>query len=92
MNALGLSLTQAQAPRGGKAEGVQVAEVDPNSDAATKGLKSGDVILEINSQPVNSPADVEAAVKNAKGLGRKAVLLSVRSGDQKRVVAVQLKG
>lgn len=91
MNALGLSLTQAQAPRGGKAEGVQVSEVEPNSDAASKGLKTGDVITQVNSQTVSTPDQVDAAINAAKGLGRKAVLLTVKSGDQTRVVAVQLK-
>lgn len=90
MNALGLTLAPGQPTRGGKAEGVQVSDVDPNSDAATKGLKSGDVILEVNSKAVTTPADVDTAVKAAKDLGRTAVLLSVRSGDQKRVVPVQI--
>jgi serine protease Do len=54
-------------------------------------LKSGDIILEVNSQPVSSPADVEDVVKKAKEMGRKAVLLSVKTADQKRVVAVQMK-
>jgi len=93
MNALGLTLAPASPDKNGaKAEGVQVTDVDSSSDAAVKGLKSGDVILEVNSRAVSAPADVEAAVKAAKDLGRTAVLLSVRSGDQKRVVAVQLKG
>ena len=91
MNALGLSLTQAQAPRGGKAEGVQISEVEQNSDAATKGLKTGDVITQVNSQAVSTPDQVDAAINSAKALGRKAVLLTVKSGDQSRVIAVQLK-
>ncbi len=92
MNSLGLTLGSAPAQKGGKIEGVQITNVDSDSDAATKGLKSGDVILEVNSRTVKSPADVDAAVKEAKDLGRSAVLLTVRSGDQKRVVAVQMKG
>lgn len=92
VNALGLSLAEAQGPRGGKMEGVQISAVDPSSDAATKGLKAGDIIVEVNSQPVANPQEVEAAVKGAKDLGRKAVLLSVMQGDQKRIVAVQMKG
>jgi len=92
MNALGLTLGPAPAKKGGKAEGVQITDVDVNSDAARKGLKSGDVILEVNSQTVSSPEDVEAAVKAAKELGRSAVLLTIRSGDDRRVVAVQMKG
>jgi serine protease Do len=88
------SLGLAFAPsRGGKAAGggVTISEVDGSSDAATKGLKAGDVVLEVNSQPVASSEEVEAAVKKAKDMGRRAVLLSVKSADQQRVVAVQIK-
>jgi len=92
MNALGLTLGPAPARKGGKIEGVQITDVDSDSDAAAKGLKSGDVILEVNSRQVKSPADVEEAVKEAKELNRKAVLLTVRSGEQKRVVAFQMLG
>lgn len=86
-----LGLTLAPAGTGGTKEGVAISEVDQGSDAAQKGLKPGDVILEVQGEPVKSAGDVEEGVKKAKGLGRKAVLLHVRSGDQKRFVAVQLK-
>jgi serine protease Do len=92
VGSLGLSLTPAKSARGGKAEGVEIADIDPDSNAATKGLKQGDVILEVNSQPVSTPEEVETAVKAAKGLGRKAVLLTVKSNDQRRIVGVQMKG
>ncbi|MEQ1611580.1 MAG: PDZ domain-containing protein, partial [Hyphomicrobiaceae bacterium] len=71
-------------------EGVQIVEVGTESDAAVKGLKSGDVVLEINSQPVNSPVEIETAVKNAQDAGRPSVLMTVKSGDQRRVVSVKM--
>jgi hypothetical protein len=40
---------------------------------------------------VSSPEDVEAAVKRARDMGRPSVLLSVRSQNQQRLVAVQIK-
>jgi serine protease Do len=90
--ALGLQLaipgsTQAKGVR----EGVVIAEVTSGSDASTKGLRAGDVILEVSSQPVAAPADVVKAVEDADKLGRKAVLLRVKSGDAARFVAIQLK-
>ena len=44
------------------------------SDAAQKGIKSGDIILEVGGLTVKSPDDVANGVKEASKLGRKAVL------------------
>ena len=85
-----LGLKLAPATEGVK-DGVAIAEVDPQSDAAQKGLKSGDVILEVQGEVVKSVDDVVAGVKKARDLGRRAVLLHVRTGEQKRFVALQLK-
>jgi serine protease Do len=84
---LGFSTTPV---KGAAKEGLVIAEVDPNSDAAAKGIAAGDIVLEINSAAVTTAADFEATVKKAKEGGRAAVLLSVKSGDQKRVVPVKI--
>ena len=70
---------------------VVVTEVDNGSDAAQKGIKSGDVILEVGGLSVRNPEDLANGIKEAAKLGRKAVLVRVKSGDQTRFVAVQLK-
>lgn len=86
-----LGLTLVPARLGDGKDGVAIAEVDPGSDAAQKGLKAGDVILEVSGQVVGAPEDVASGVKKAQELKRSAVLLHVKSQDQKRFVAVQLK-
>ena len=88
LSQLGVTLMPARS--GSNQEGVVIAEVDPSSDAAEKGLKAGDVILEVSGETVKTPDDVSAGVKKAQGLQRKAVLLHIKSSDQKRFVAVQL--
>ena len=85
---LGLKLAPASAE---VKDGVAIADVDDTSDAAQKGIKTGDVILEVQGEPVKNAADVLAGVKKARDLGRKAVLLHIRTGEQKRFVALQLK-
>jgi serine protease Do len=70
---------------------VVVTEVDGSSDAAQKGIKSGDIILEVGGLAVKSPDDVANGVKEASKLGRKAVLMRIKSGGDLRFVAVQLK-
>ncbi|MBN8912228.1 MAG: Do family serine endopeptidase [Rhizobiales bacterium] len=84
-----LGLTLAPSKVGG--EGVGVTEVDRDSDAAEKGIRAGDIILQIGGETITGPHDVAAGLKKAKELGRQAVMLSVKSQNQTRYVAVQLK-
>ena len=88
MDQLGLTLVPGT---GANKDAVIVSDVDNASDAAQKGLKSGDVILEVGGSPVRSPEDVSNAVKEAARLGRKAVLMRIKSGGEARFVAIQLK-
>ncbi len=83
---LGLSFNQKAATK----DGVPIGEVDPESDASTKGLRTGDVVIEVNSQAVGTSADIETAVKKAQDAGRPSVLITVKSGDQRRVVSVKM--
>jgi serine protease Do len=46
-------------------EGMVVTDVDPSGPAAEAGIDRNDVILEINRTPVNSIADVKAAIDRA---------------------------
>src|SRR5690606_28153809 len=48
LDQLGITL----APVRGGEEGVAVADVDPDSDAAQKGIRAGDVILEVSGTVV----------------------------------------
>ena len=86
-----LGLKLAPSGKEGATDGVAIADVDDASDAAQKGIKAGDVILEVQGEVVKDAKDVVAGVKKARELGRKAVLLHVRTGEQKRFVALQLK-
>jgi serine protease Do len=59
-------------------QGVVVAAVDPNSDAARKGLRRGDIILSANYQNVASVEALLAQVKAAATEKREAILLRVQ--------------
>ena len=84
--ALGLGLTPLTpelATRGNlppDARGVMVTSVDPNSDAAERGLQRGDLVISVNNQPVTAPAQVLAVVEQARRSGRTGVVLLVRRG------------
>lgn len=61
--------------------GVVITSIDPNSDAAAKGLRRGDVIISVNRQAVTAPAQVLSAVDAARRAGRSSVLLLVKRGQ-----------
>ena len=82
---LGLELAPSR-----EGEGVAVASVDPDGPAAQKGVKEGDVILEVGGQAVSKPADVKAGLEAAQKAGKTAVLLRVKSKDGTRFVAIAM--
>jgi Do/DeqQ family serine protease len=59
-------------------KGVVVTNIDPAGPAANSGIQTGDVIVEVNRQPVNSPDDVRSAL--GKSNGRPPLLLVNRGG------------
>ena len=73
-------------------KGVVVAGVDPNSDAAAKGLQRGDIVLQANYKSVGSPAELEQIVTAAKSAKRDALLLQVqRRGGPALYVPIRLR-
>ncbi len=87
---LGLSLAPAASVAGAGDNGVVVVDVDPDSPAAERGFKEGDVILDVGGKEVSSVKDVRDAVAEARKDSKHSVLLRVRSGDTSRFVALPL--
>lgn len=67
--------------------GLVVDSVDPNSAAADAGLQQGDVIQEVNRQPVRSQADLSAALQKS---GTRPALMLINRGNQRIFIAVPL--
>lgn len=68
-------LTQALAQQMGidpETQGLIVMEIDPSGPAVDAGIQSGDVIEEVNQQPLRSVADLRAAITRS---GNKPLLL-----------------
>ena len=64
--------------------GVLIADVVPNSPAARAGLRSGDVVRQVNGEAIENGQDVQSAVE-ANGLRRDLELRIERSGDRRTV-------
>jgi serine protease Do len=60
------------------AKGLVVEDVDPDSRAADAGIRAGDVIREVNRQPVKSIEDLRAAVR--KSTDKPSLMLINRDG------------
>jgi serine protease Do len=70
-------------------EGVVVVEVKPNSPAAEKDVKPGDVIVEVTQEKVRQPQDVKTRLLAVRKSGRRSVLLLLSDGKgELRFVAV----
>ena len=72
-------------------EGVVISNVDPRSEAAKKGLFEGDVIVEINQQPVSDPDKTAKIIEKAGENGRPSVLLLINREGEVRFLALKLK-
>ncbi|AWK89289.1 serine protease (plasmid) [Azospirillum thermophilum] len=67
---------------GSDVDGVVVTNVGDDSTASDRGLDPGDVIVEAGQEPVRTPEDLNARIKQAKAEGRKTLLMLVsRDGD-----------
>jgi serine protease Do len=87
---LGLTLAPAKEVAGSGDQGVTVVEVDPSGPAAERGVKTGDVILDVGGKAVANAADVRKALSEAQTAGKKAVLMRVKRADATRFIAVPI--
>ena len=71
-------------------QGVMVVRVDGSGGAAEKGIRPGDLIIEIAQRKVTSPKELLSAIETEREQGKGTVLLLVdRQGDL-QFVAVRI--
>ncbi len=71
-------------------KGVLITDVTPGSAAAERGVKPGDVIVEVQQQEVNTPADVVDRVERVRKTSRKSVLMLIQGQEGPRWVPLSL--
>jgi serine protease Do len=74
----------------GPKEGVLISGVQEDSPAATAGVRTGDVILEVNKQKVTSVKEAQDAVQKHQAAGDPLVLL-LRRGESSLYAALENK-
>jgi serine protease Do len=62
-------------------QGLAISQVDPDGRAAEAGIQSGDIIEQVNRQPVRTVAELRSALKSG-GEGRPVLLLVNRHGNE----------
>jgi len=75
-----------------KQKGVVITEVAPNGTAADRGLKPGDVVVEVQQAEVTTPADVQKRIDAVRNENRKSVLLLIQRQDGLQWVPLSLTG
>jgi len=81
----GLGLALADSP-----DGVVIRSVAPSSEAAEKGLRAGNLIVEVGGHNIENLSDLVSDITQARDADRKSVLMLVRSEQGQRFVALKL--
>lgn len=82
-----LGITVAPAEDG---TGLAVVQVDPDSEAAARGLRTGEKIVSVNNKPVEKASDIDSVVEQARKDGRTRALFQVESDRGSRFVALPI--
>jgi serine protease Do len=73
-------------------EGAVVQSVEAGSEAEEKGLKEGDVIVQVSQRDVAAPEEVVARIEELKAEGRRTVMLLVSGeGNSLRFVSLRFE-
>jgi serine protease Do len=72
--------------------GLVVEGVDQGADAATKGLRKGDVIVRANNKMLNTVSELSAVVDDAKRAGRQSVLVGVYRNGRTSFLPLKVAG
>jgi len=74
-----------------EAKGVAITAVDAEGPAAEKGIRAGELIVEVSQKEVTSPDEIKKAVKKAAKSDQKSLLLLIDGEEGLRFVAVKLR-
>ena len=73
-------------------KGVVVTQTAPSGPASDRGIKPGDVIVEVQQSEVSQPADVQGRIDQARHQKRPSVVMLVQNNDGMRWVPLPIQG
>ncbi len=71
-------------------KGVVVTGVKNDTVSSDKGIRPGDVIVEVSQEEVETPDEVAAKIEEARSSGRKSVLLLLRGREERGFVVLRI--
>ncbi len=74
----------------GDGAGLSVTDVDPDSEAAARGLKTGEKIISVNNRKVASASEIGKVIEQARKDGRTRALFQVEGNGTSRFVALPI--
>ena len=83
---LGMSLV----PNGDGSGGLLIQNVDPDSEAAKRGLATGDVILEVDNQAITTAGEFDQAIAGVKDKGLDTALIKVARNGEARFIGLPI--
>lgn len=72
-------------------EGVIITDIDPASEAASRGVRLGDVIKKVGRQTISTVDEIDAAVKQALKDDKSSLLLLIEREGQVLFVAIPIE-
>ena len=73
-------------------KGLLIASLDPNSDAAQKGVRPDDILVRAGDRVIGSAEDFSAVVEAAKKAGRQSVLVGIYRGGRTLFLPLKVAG
>ncbi len=75
---------------GERVRGVLITRVADGSSAAERGLRAGDVIVEVGQEEVATPQQVVAKIQQARSQNRRSILVMIERQGEQRFVGLQV--
>jgi len=76
----------------GVVKGLVISKLDPNSDAAQKGVRADDILVRAGDREVASAEDFNSVVEAAKKAGRQSVLVGIYRGGRTLFLPLKVSG
>lgn len=86
------SMGMTLVPNGDGSGGLLIQNIEPDSEAAKRGLAVGDLVIEVDNQAVSTASEFEAAIAGVKDKGFGRALLKVSRNNEVLFVGLPING